>query len=188
MRFGRVRGMVTPRAAWFDRLTTNGRLGGMRGVMGVAALAAGLLLAVAAMPSCSLGCPTPEERTYLDSVVDWAERTLALRKDSVPILREGGARPELILNEGWQRRVKRVLDELISAQEAIIDVEVPSSRAEESHRAVVRIAEVYIEATELLWQGVLDVDAETILRGLDKYDEVPPLLEEATAAGERFCE
>lgn len=161
---------------------------GLRRLAVVAALAAGLLVALAVTAGCSLGCPTPEERTYLDAVVDWAERTLALRKDSVRILREGGARPELVLNEGWRQRVKRVLDELISAQEAIIDVEVPSSRAEESHRAVVRVAEVYIEATELVWQSVLDVNAETLQTGLDKYDDVLPLLEEATATGERFCE
>ena len=154
----------------------------------VAAVAVGLVLALAVMPGCSLGCPTPEERTYLDAVVDWAERTPALRRDSVTILREGGARPELVLNEGWQRRLKRVLDELTSEQEAMINVEVPSSRAEEVQRLVVRIAEAYIEANELVWQSVLDVDTETLQRGLDKYDEVPLLLEEATAAGERFCE
>ena len=65
-------------------------LGGMRGVVGVVALAAGLLLALAVMPGCSLGCPTPEERTYLDAVVEWSERTPAVRRDSVTILREGG--------------------------------------------------------------------------------------------------
>ena len=92
------------------------------------------------------------------------------------------------MNDGWRQRLKRVLDELISAQEAIINVEVPSSRAEESHRAVVRVAKAYIEATELLWQGVLDVDAETIQRGLDKYDEGISLIDEVVAAGERFCE
>ena len=156
-------------------------------MVGVVALAVGLVLGLAAMPGCSLGCPTPEEQTYLDAMVDWSERTLAGRKDSVPILREGGDRPERILEEGWRRRLKRVLDELTSAQEAIINVEVPA-RGEESHRIVVRIAEAYIEANELLWQGVLDVDAETIQRGLDKYGEGVLLLEEATAAGERFCE
>ena len=160
----------------------------MRRLAMMAALAAGLLLVLSATPACSLGCPTPEERTYLDAMVDWSARTAAGRKDSVRILREGGSRPELILNDGWRRRVKRVLDGLIFTQEAIINVEVPSSRAEESHRLVVRVAEAYVEGSELVWQSVLDVDAETLQSGLDKYDEVIPLLEEATAAGERFCE
>ena len=41
-------------------------LGGMRGVVGVAALAAGLLLALSVMPGCGSGCPTPEQVAYLN--------------------------------------------------------------------------------------------------------------------------
>ena len=160
----------------------------MRRLAVVAAVAAGLVLALSVMPGCSLGCPTPEEQVFLDAMVDWGERTAAGGEDQFPILQEGGARPELVMNEGWRQRLKRVLDELTSAQEAIINVEVPSPRAEEVHRPVVRIAETIIEANELLWQSVLAVDAETLQRALDKYEESNPLIEEATAAGRRFCE
>ena len=188
--------MVTPRPAWFDRacpelvegLTTNGRFGGMRGVIRLAVLAAGLVLALTVMPGCGSGCPTPEERTYLEAMVDWSEKSVAGSEEMFPILQEGGRRSGALIDEDWRRRLKRVLDELTSAQEAIINVEVPSSRAEESHRAVVRVAEAVIEGNELLWQGVLDVDAETLQRGLDKYEESNLLIEEATETGERFCE
>ena len=164
------------------------RNGGARQLAVVAALAVGLVLALAAMPGCSLGCPTPEEQIFLDAMVDWGERTATGGEEMFPILQEGGRRSGALIDEGWRRRLKGVLDELTYAQEAIINVEVPSSRAEESHRAVVQVAETIIEASELLWQGVLAVDAETLQRGLDKYEESNPLIEEATETGKRFCE
>ena len=161
--------------------------GGMRGVVGVVALAAGLLLALTVMPGCGSRCPTPEERTYLNALEDWSERTVAGGEDLFPILREGGDRPERILEEGWRRRLKRVLDELTSAQEAIINVEVPS-RGRELHRLLVRIAEAIVGGNELIWQSVLDVDAEKLQGGLDKHGEVNLLIEEATTMAEDFCE
>ena len=162
-------------------------LGGMRGVVGVAALAAGLLLALSVMPGCGSGCPTPEEQTYLREGEEWSDRSEAASRELRAILEEVGGRSEVFLDEGWRRRLKRVLDELTSAQEAIVDIEVPP-RAEEVHRALVEVAEAYIEGSELLWRGVIEVDAETIYRGYDKYGEGNRLLEEATAIAERFCE
>ena len=159
----------------------------MRRLAVVAALAAGLLLVLSFGSGCSLGCPTPEERTYLEAGENWSERTIEATEDLRTILREGGRRSGALIDEGWQRRLKRVLDELTSAQEAIINVEVPA-RGEETHRTLVRIAESYIEGSKLLWQGVLDVDAETLQRGLDKYEESNLLAEEATEVVERFCE
>ena len=154
----------------------------------VAALAAGMLLALAAIPGCSLGCPTPEERAYLNAGEEWADRSEAATRELRAILDEVGGRSEVFLDEGWRRRLKRTLDELTSAQEAIVNIEAPSLRAEEVHRALVRIAEAYIEGSELLWRGVVEVDAETISRGYDKYGEGNRLLEETTSIVERFCE
>ena len=180
MRFIGARGAVELRPAWFDRLTTNGWAG-------LAALAVGLLLGLAAMPGCGSGCPTPEERTYLNALEDWSERTVAGGEDLFPILQEGGDRPELVLDEGWRGRLKRVLDELTSAQEAMINVEVPS-RGRELHRLLVRIAEAIVEGNELIWQSALDVDAEKLQMGLDSHGEVDLLIEEATTMAKDFCE
>ena len=91
------------------------------------------------------------------------------------------------MDEGWRQRLKRVLDELNRGHEEMMNVEVPAG-AEETHRAVVRVAETAIEANELLWQGVLDVDAELLSRAGVKIDEMVPLLEEGITAVERFCE
>ena len=69
----------------------------------------------------------------------------------------------------------------------MIDVDV-SPGAEEVHSAVVRAVRTFIEANELLWQGVMDVDVETMQRGGEKLIEGTRLLEEATAMVKRFCE
>ena len=162
--------------------------GGMRGAVGVAALAAGLLLALSLGSGCSLGCPTPEERTYLNEAEKWSARSEAASRELRAILEEVGGRSEVFLDEGWRRRLKRALDELTSAQEAIVNIEAPPLRAEEMHRALVEGAEAYIEGSELLWRGVVEVDAETISRGYDKYREGNRMFEETIAVIERFCE
>ena len=68
-------------------------LGGMRGVVGVAALAVGLVLALSVMPGCGSGCPTPEQRAYLNEAEDWADRNEAGYGDLQTILYEGGTVP-----------------------------------------------------------------------------------------------
>ena len=162
-------------------------LGGMRGVMGVAALAAGLVLALTVMPACGSGCPTPEQAAYLNEAAEWGERTIAANEGLVTISLEAGNHPEALLDEGWRRRLKRVLDEMNFNHEAMIDLEVPAGVGE-VHRAVLRAAQAYIEANELLWQGVLDVDAELIGKSNERRRESTRLVEEATVAVERLCE
>ena len=162
--------------------------GGMRGVVGVVALAAGLVLAVTVMPGCGSGCPTPDQRTYLEEVEDWAERSEAANRDLQTVVTELGSRPEAFIDEEWRRRLKRTLDELNSDYEAIIDVEVPAG-AEALHGTLVRTLQGYIKANELLWRGVLDVDAKTIDRSNETRGEANRLLfEELLPTAERFCE
>ena len=160
---------------------------GPRRLAAVAALAAGVVLALAAMPGCGSGCPTPEERAYLDAVVDWTERTLAAREDLRTITAEGASRPEVLIDDEWRRRLKGVLDELTSGHEAVVNVEVPP-RADEVHRVLVRAADAFIEANELFWRGVLDLDVASIQRGGDKLVEGGLLVNEATTMAEDFCE
>ncbi len=162
-------------------------LGGIRGVVGVAALAAGLLLGLSVMPGCGSGCPTPEQAAYLKEVESWAARSKAGIEDMRTILTEVEVRPEALIDEGWRRRLKRVLDELNRGHEEMMNVEVPTG-ADETHRAVVRVTEERIEANELFWQGVLDVDAELLRRSNDSRRESIHLIEDLAAAGERFCE
>ncbi|MCY3801112.1 MAG: hypothetical protein OXG46_06005 [Chloroflexi bacterium] len=92
-----------------------------------------------------------------------------------------------MLDDGWRQRLKRVLDELNRGHEEMMNVEVPAG-AEETHRAVVRVAEKAMESNELLWRGVLDVDAETLKRSLERLQEASRLLEELVTTIERFCE
>ena len=156
-------------------------------MVGVVALAVGLLLALSVMPGCGSGCPTPEERTYLNALEDWSERTIAANEDLVTISLEAGNHPEALLDEGWRRRLKRVLDEMNFNHEAMIDLEVPAGVGG-VHRAVLRAARAYIEANELLWQGVLDVDAELIGESNERRRESTRLVQELITAIERFCE
>ena len=163
------------------------KISGLRRLAVVGALAAGLLLALSMMPGCSLGCPTPEQEAYFKKAEEWAERSGRAFGELRTILLEGGDRPELVLDEGYRRRLKRILDESTSNHQAMIDVDV-SPGAEEVHSAVVRAVRTFIEANELLWQGVMDVDVETMQRGGEKLIEGTRLLEEATAMVKRFCE
>ena len=153
----------------------------------MAALAAGLVVALAVMSGCSLGCPTPEQRAYLNEAEDWSERTIAANEDLVAISLEAGSRPEALVDESWRRRLKRVLDEMNFNHQEMIDLEVPTGAAG-VHRAVLRAARTYVEANELLWQGVLGVDAELIDESNERRRESTRLVEEATIAVERLCE
>ena len=159
----------------------------MRRLAVVAAVALGLALALAAMPGCGLGCPTPEQAAYFERAEEWADRSETGLEDMQTVIGEVETRPELILDEGWRGRLKRVLDELASGHEAMIDVEVPAG-VEEIHRSVVRGARKFIEADELFWQGVLDVDAETIDRGNETFWEAARLMEDVIPIVERFCD
>ena len=160
----------------------------MRRLAVVAALAAGLVLALAAMPGCSLGCPTPEQRTYLEAVESWSDGAEAANRDLVTVLQEVGSRPEALIDEGWRRRLKRALDDWDSANEKMIVVD-PAPGAEGLHRVLVRTLRAYDEAHEMLWQGVLHVDARLIDRSNDRSREANRLLfEELLPAAESFCE
>ena len=154
--------------------------------MGVAALAAGLLLALSVMPGCGSGCPTPEQRAYLEEVEDWSERSKTATRDFYLIVEEIGSRPETLIDEGWRGRLKRTFDELNSGHRDIIAIEPPAG-AEETHRALVQAGLTYIEANEMFWQGVLDVDAETLDRSNARRREAIRLMEELIQVIERFC-
>ena len=181
MRFGRVRGTARRGPAWFDRLTMHGR------AVGLAALAAGVVLALAAMPGCGAGCPTPEQAAYLEEVKDWSDRAESATRDFAGIIKEPERRPETLLEEGWRRRLKRAMDDMNSANEEIIGVDPPAG-AEDVHRALVRVAEATSESSELLWQGVLAVDVELLGRALERSLESNRLLfEELLPAAENFC-
>ena len=163
-------------------------LGGMRGVMGVAALAAGLVLALSVMPACGSGCPTPEQRAYLEEVEDWSDRAEAATRNFARIAEEPGRRAEALIDEGWRRRLRRVLDEMNSANEEMRGV-APPSGTEELHRALVLYGEAVIEANELYWRGVLDIDAETLERSNARRREASRVLfGELLPAAESFCE
>ena len=159
----------------------------MRRLAVVAALAAGLVLVLAAMLGCGSDCPTPEQAAYFRKAEDWTERYQETSRDLVSIANEGGSRPELILDEGWRRRLRRVLDDMNSANEEMIVVQPPSG-TEEVHRLVVRVAEETIEVNEMLWRGVLDVDGQLIGRSNERRRESARLAEELLLAVERFCE
>ena len=163
------------------------RIGGMRRLAVVAALAVVVLLALAAMPGCGSGCPTPEQRTYLKQAEEWADRTEAASRDVAEITGEVGNRPESLLDQGWQGRLKQALDDMNSANEEMMLVNAPSG-TEDVHGLLVRVAETAIEANELLWQGVLDVDAETLKRAISRIEEATRLGEEVVTSVERFCE
>ncbi|MCY3801118.1 MAG: hypothetical protein OXG46_06035 [Chloroflexi bacterium] len=160
---------------------------GLRRLGVVAALAAGVALALAAMPGCGSDCPTPEQRAYLNEAEDWADRTEAGYGDLLTIMGEVPSRPEALIDEEWRRRLRRVLDEVDAANREMAALEPPAG-AEEVHRLVVGVSEATIEANELLWQGVLAVDAETINRSIERRDKALPLIEEGIRVMERFCE
>ena len=163
-------------------------LGGMRGVVGVAALAAGLLLALSMMPGCSLGCPTPEQRAYLNEVGEWSDRAEAASRDLHTVLEELESRPEAFIDDEWRRRLKRAMDDWDSAGKEMMAIGSPPG-TEELHRVLVQTSRAYSEANEMLWQGVLDVDAKTIDKSNETRAEANRLLfEELLPTAERFCE
>ncbi len=163
------------------------RISGLRRLAVVAALAVGVMLALAAMPGCGSGCPTPEQRAYLRAGEDWADRNEAGYGDLEAILGEVESRPEALIDEEWRRRLRRVLDELDAASSEMAAREPPAG-TEEVHRLVVEVSEATIEANELFWQGVLAVDAETMKRSIERRDKVLPLTEEIIRVMKRFCE
>ena len=124
---------------------------------------------------------------YLNEAEEWSDRSEAASAELTTMLQEGGRRPELILDEEWRQRLKRTLDDLNYGHEEMMNVEVPAG-AEETHRALVRVAETAIESNELLWRGVLDVDAETLKRSIERLQEATRLLEDFIGVVERFCE
>ncbi|MCY4108982.1 MAG: hypothetical protein OXG11_08140 [Chloroflexi bacterium] len=162
-------------------------ISGLRRLAVVAALAAGVALALAAMPGCGSDCPTPEQQIYLNAGEEWADRSEAGYKDLEAILGELETRPEALIDEEWRRRLKRILDELNRGHEEMMNVEVPAG-TQETHRVLVRALETFIEAHELFWGGVLDVDAELIGKAIPKIEEGTRLMEEAIQVVERFCE
>ena len=163
------------------------RISGLRRLAVVAALAAGMALALAVMPGCGSDCPTPEQRAYLNEAENWTDRAEAASEELTTMLQEGGSRPELTLEDEWRQRLKRILDESTSNHQVMIDTD-PAPGAEEVHRAIVRVAETVIESNELLWQGVLDVDVETLKRSIERLQEATRLLEEVGAATKRLCQ
>ncbi|MCY4108981.1 MAG: hypothetical protein OXG11_08135 [Chloroflexi bacterium] len=163
------------------------KLSGWRRLAVLAALAAAVVLALAAMPGCGSGCPTPEQRAYLRAGEDWADRSKAGHEELQEILYEGGSRQGALIDEDWRRRLRRALDEVDAANREMAAREPPAG-TEEVHRLMVRVSEAFIEANELLWQGVLAVDAETIDRSAERRNETIPLMEEGIRVMERFCE
>ena len=159
----------------------------MRRLAVVAVLAAGLLLALSFGSGCGSGCPTPEQEAYFKKAEDWADKSEAGHGDLQTILYEAGSRPEALIDEGWRRRLRRVLDELNSDHREIMAVEPPAG-TEQVHRLVVRVSEAVIEANELVWQSVLDIDAELLRRSGERRNEALPLMEEGIRVMERFCE
>ena len=103
------------------------------------------------------------------------------------ILREVETRPEALIDEDWRRRLKRVLDEMNSNHEAMINANAAPGTGE-VRNATVRVAETAIQTNELLWQGVVDVDAEVLRRALESQSEATRLAEEGIRIVERFCE
>lgn len=161
--------------------------GGMRGVMRVVALAAGLVLAVTVMPGCGSGCPTPEQKAYLNEVGDWAENSKVGIEDMRTILKEVESRPEALIDEDWRHRLKRVLDDMNSKHETMINVKAAPGTGE-VRDAADRVAEAAIQTNELLWEGVVDVDAEVLRRALESQSEATHLVEELVRVVDRFCE
>ena len=168
-----------------DRGMHNLRTSGLRRLAGVAVLVAGVVLALSVMPACSLFCTT-EQDAYLGQVEDWAERTTGTLADLEAILYEVGRQQETSSDGEWRRRLKRVLDELISADEEMMNVEAPAG-AEEAHRVLVRLGQTHIEALELLWQGVRDEDTEALLKAYERQLAATRLVEEVVEAAERIC-
>ena len=163
------------------------RTSGVRRLAVVAALAAGLLLALSVMPGCGLGCPTLEQAAYFEKAEDWTERSKSAADAFQAMADEIRAGSATVVDEGWRRRLKRVLDESNSNHEAMINVNVPGG-LDEVHSAVIQVARTDMESNELYWQGVLDVDAETLNRANARRWEAYSLLEQAGAIVERFCE
>ncbi|MCY4109312.1 MAG: hypothetical protein OXG11_09820 [Chloroflexi bacterium] len=161
------------------------RISGLRRLAVVAALAAGVVLALSVMPACSLFCTT-EQDDYLGQVEDWADSTTGALTDLQAILYEVDRQQGTSLDDGWRRRLKRVMDELIAADEEMMNVEVPAG-AEEAHRVLVRLGRTHIEALELLWQGVRDEDTEALLRAYERQLEATRLVNELLEAAERIC-
>ena len=162
-------------------------LGGMRGVIGLAALAAGLLLVVSVMPGCGDTCPTPEQKAYLNEVEDWTEVSVSGMRDMQTILGEVETRPEALIDEGWRLRLKRVLDDMNFNHEAMINVKAALG-TDEVRDATVRVAETAIQTNELLWEGVVDVDVEVLQRARESQRDVNRLAEELLGVAERFCQ
>ena len=159
----------------------------MRRLAVVAALAAGLVLAVTVMPGCGSGCPTPEQKAYLNEVGDWAENSKVGIEDMRTILKEVESRPEALIDEDWRRRLKRVLDDMNSKHETMINVKAAPGTGE-VRDAADRVAEAAIQTNELLWEGVVDVDAEVLRRALESQSEATHLVEELVRVVDRFCE
>ena len=162
-------------------------LGGMRGVAGLVALAAGLLLALAVMPGCGSGCPTPEQAAYLNEVENWADRSESTAGAFRELVEEVRSDSTAILDEGWRRRLRHVLDKSSSNHETMVNVEAPTG-TQEVHGAVARVARTDIEANELYWQGVLNLDADVLTKSNERRWEAMHLLEEAGAIVKRVCE
>ncbi len=163
------------------------RISGLRRLAVLVGLAAGVALALAAMPGCGSDCPTPEQRTYLKEVEDWTERSKASTEELAAIGREVGNRPEAFLDEEWRRRLRSTFDEQASISDEMINVNVPVG-AEEVRRSIVRFSEETAHVNELFWQGVLDVDAELLNKSNVRRRESARLLEEVSIAIERMCE
>ncbi len=160
---------------------------GLRRLGVVAALAAGVVVALAAMPGCGSDCPTPEQAAYLTEVEDWTEASVSGMRDMQTILGEVESRPEALIDEGWRLRLKRVLDEMNSNHEAMVNVEAAPGTGE-VRDSTVRVAEAAIQTNELLWIGVVDVDVEVLQRARESQREVNRLAEELLQVAERFCE
>ena len=162
------------------------RFGRVRGAVGLAALVVGLLLIFPLGSSCGETCPTPEQLAYFEEQADANDRFIAADSVVDKIMVEAQASTELLYDELWRQRLRRALDESNAALRAMADPEVPFG-LEEYYVASVRTSEAYIEANELLWQGVLADSGDLINQWVARWGEADRLGVELMTMLRDFC-
>ncbi len=158
----------------------------MIGVAGLVALAVGLLMFPLGS-ACGETCPTPEQLAYFDKQHDAMSRFLAANSESIVVMRELDTSQELFYDEGWRRRLKRSLDEENFALEERKHFKAPPG-TERVHNVFVRISDMHIEANEMLWEGILADDPNTINQSTAIRTEATRLTGELETLLEIFCE
>ncbi len=163
------------------------RFGRVRGAVGLAALVVGLLLIFPLGSACGETCPTPEQRAYFGEQEDPTARFYAANHEMTAVLNGLGTSPESFYDEAWRQRLWRILDEMNFALEERVSIETPAG-TEELHDLLVQASEAYIEANEMLWEGVLADSAEIINRSSARRIEANRLTDEWLATADSFCE